>query len=306
MRDAWHDEGFARHWDSEDALRTNPDRGAQIDLLVALVAESWRDGDRLLDLGVGSGLVEEALFERLPDLRVVGVDHSEAMLAQARARHRGRTNLRLVEGGFEDLDALDLLDPLGADGSTAPPFEFVICVQALHEAADDVKRAVFEFVRRRIAPGGLFLVLDRFDYEPFALAPEYRCVWNRLSRGAAEERAPAGQPTERLPAEECPPEGHATAGQPTEGYPAEGHPAEGCPPEGHAAVERPAAGHPREGHVPETPLSFEDYRARYAAKTDHVGTVEDYLGWMREAGFDAACLYQHFNRGLIAARPKAG
>ena len=282
MRDAWHDEGFARRWDSRDALRTNPDRGAQIDLLVALVAESWRDGDRLLDLGVGSGLVEEALFERLPDLRVIGVDHSEAMLAQARARHHGRTNLRLVSGGFEDLD---LLDPLGADGSTAPPFEFVICVQALHEAADDVKRAVFEFVRRRIAPGGLFLVLDRFDYEPFALAPEYRCVWNRLSRGVPEERAPAGQPTE--------------------GYPAEGHPAEGCPPEGHAAVERPAAGRPREGHVPETPLSFEDYRARYAAKTDHVGTVEDYLGWMREAGFDAACLYQQFNRALIAARPKA-
>ena len=286
MRDAWHDEGFARRWDSEDALRTNPDRGAQIDLLVALVAESWRDGDRLLDLGVGSGVVEEALFERLPDLRVVGVDHSEAMLAQARARHRGRMNLRLVEGGFEDLDALEVLDSLGADGSTAPPFEFAICVQALHEVTDDVKRAVFGFVRRRSAPGGLFLVLDRFDYEPFALAPEYRCIWNRLSRSVAEERAPAGQPAE---------------GPPTEQLPAEGY-----PPEGHAAVERPAVGRPPEGHAPETPLSFEDYRARYAAKTDYVGTVEDYLRWIQEAGFDAACLYQQFNRGLIAARPRAG
>ena len=134
-------------------------------------------------------------------------------------------------------------------------------------------------------------MLDRFDYEPFALAPEYRCIWNRLSRGAAVERATAGQSTERLP---------------TERLPAKRLPAEGYPPEGHAAVERPAAGRPREGHVPETPLSFEDYRARYAAKTDHVGTVEDYLGWMREAGFDAACLYQQFNRGLIAARPEAG
>ena len=255
MRDAWHDEGFARRWDSEDALRTNPDRGAQIALLVALVAESWRDGDRLLDLGVGSGLVEEALFERLPGIRVVGIDHSEAMLEQARARHRGRANLRLLDGGFEDLDAL------GADGSMAPRFEFAICVQALHEVADDVKRAVFAFVRRRIAPSGLFLVLDRFDYEAFALAPEYRCIWNRLSQGAAE---------------------------------------------GHAAKGQPAEGRPPEGHVPETPLSFEEYRTRYASKTDHVGTVEGYLGWMREAGFDAACLYQQFNRALIAARRKAG
>ena len=61
-----------------------------------------------------------------------------------------------------------------------------------------------------------------------------------------------------------------------------------------------------EGQAPETPLSFEEYRARYAAKSDHVGSVEDYLRWLREARFDAACLYQQFNRALIAARPKAG
>lgn len=234
MRDAWHDEGFARRWDAEDAVRTNPDRETQIDLLVALVVESFRDGDRLLDLGVGSGLVEEALFERLPDIRVVGVDHSEAMLERARAKHRARTNLRLVTGGFENLDSAGAPDGLG------PPFEFVICVQALHEVADDVKRAVFDFARRHIAPRGLFLVLDRFDYEPFALAPEYRCVWKQLNE-----------------------------------------------------------------HAPETRLSFEEYRARYAAKLDHVGTVGGYLRWIREAGFNAACLYHLFNRALIAARPKA-
>ena len=84
-------------------------------------------------------------------------------------------------------------------------------------------------------------MLDRFDYEPFALAPEYRCIRNRLNEQARE-----------------------------------------------------------------APLSFEAYRERYSAKTDHAGTVEDYLGWMREAGFDAACLYQLFNRALIAARPRAG
>ena len=240
MRDAWHDEGFARRWDAEDAVRTNPDREAQIALLVALVAESFQDGDRLLDLGVGSGLVEEALFERLPGIEVVGIDRSEAMLAQARSRHRGRTKLHLVGGGFEDLDTIGAPDGLG------PPFEFVICVQALHEVADDVKRAVFAFVRRRIAPRGLFLVLDRFDYEPFALAPEYRCIWKRLNQCEPEE------------------------------------------------------------HPPVTPLSFEEYRARYAAKIEHVGTVEGYLRRMRNAGFDAACLYQQFNRALIAARPRTG
>ena len=234
MRDAWHDKEFARGWDSGEALRTNPDRTFQIDLLVALVAESCTDGARLLDLGVGSGLVEEALFERLPDIQIVGIDHSEAMLEQARTRHRARTNLRLVTCGFEALDSLDARDTLG------PPFEFVACVQALHEVPHDVKRAMFGFVRRHIAPDGLFLVLDRFHYQPFVLAAEYRCIWNRLNE-------------------------HARA----------------------------------------TPLSFEAYRDRYEAKTDHVGSVEDYLRWIREAGFDAACVYHLFNRALIAARRRA-
>ena len=233
MRDAWHDEDFARRWDSEDARRTNPDREAQLSLLVALIAESCTDGDRLLDLGIGSGLVEDAIFERLPGIRVVGIDHSEAMLEQARARHRGRTNLRLISGGFEALDSL------GADGSLEPRFEFVVCVQALHEVTHSVKRELFGFVRRHIAPNGLFLVLDRFAWEPFALAREYRCIWNRLNE-----------------------------------------------------------------HARETPLSFEEYRTRYAAKTDHVVSVEDYLRWMRKAGFHAACLRYLFNRALIAARPK--
>ena len=230
MRDAWDDEEFARRWDGGDALRTNPDRGVQIDLLTSLIAQTYAEGDRVLDLGVGSGLVEEVLFARLPGVRITGVDRSEAMLGQARARHAARNDLRLVTGSF---DALDRLRDLAAR------FEFVICVQALHEVAHDVKQAVFDFVRRRIAPDGLFLVLDRFDYEPFALAPEYRCVWNRLNE-----------------------------------------------------------------QTPGTPLSFEAYRARYEAKTDHTSSVERYLHWLGAADFHAACLYHHYNRALIAARPQ--
>ena len=230
MRDAWHDEGFARRWDSQDVLRTNPDRAAQLSLLIALIAESYTPGDHLLDLGVGSGLVEEAIFERLPEIRVTGIDRSEAMLDRARARHGTRPNLRLLTGGFEALDSI---------GTLGPPFEFVICVQALHEVTHGVKQALFAFVRRHIAERGVFFVLDRFEYEPFALAPEFRCVWNRLNE-----------------------------------------------------------------HTPGTSLSFEEYRSRYMAKTDHTSTVERYLHWLREAGFHAACLYHHYNRALLTARPK--
>ena len=106
-------------------------------------------------------------------------------------------------------------------------------------------------MRRRIAPRGLFLVLDRFDYEPFVLAPEYAA-----SGSDSNQRAPKGQAPEE--------------------------------------------------HASETPLSFEEYRARYAAKTDYPGSVEEYLRLDAGGGLRRGLPLHMFNRALIAARPTSG
>ena len=49
-------------------------------------------------------------------------------------------------------------------------------------------------------------------------------------------------------------------------------------------------------------LDFDAYHRRYSAKHDHVASVEDYLGWLADAGFDTVCPYRCFNRALIVAR----
>ncbi|MEV7190461.1 class I SAM-dependent methyltransferase [Streptomyces sp. NPDC093510] len=55
------------------------------------------DRRRLLELGVGTGLVCEKLLEHgPPDLRITGIDHTASMLAQAHERLGGR--VRLIEG----------------------------------------------------------------------------------------------------------------------------------------------------------------------------------------------------------------
>jgi hypothetical protein len=50
------------------------------------------------------------------------------------------------------------------------------------------------------------------------------------------------------------------------------------------------------------PMTFDDYHASYSRKDDHVASLDQYLTWLRHAGFHAACLYLHFNRALVAAR----
>ena len=69
--------------------RTNPTRTEQLDILLTLVEGEYRPGSAILDIGMGSGRVEESLLGRLPDAFVVGVDASEAMLALAAGRLSG-------------------------------------------------------------------------------------------------------------------------------------------------------------------------------------------------------------------------
>lgn len=172
--DAWHDRGFAAEWDEAGNLYTNPDRLRQLSLLADLVAASR--ASRLVDLGIGSAQVEAAIARRHPGFldrcRVTGIDASAAMLELARERceREGLPNIELLRADFAALETLELDSPPDA----------VICVQALHEVPDDVKRAVFARVAEWLPPGRPFLVVDRFVYPAGAWLDDWRATWNWL------------------------------------------------------------------------------------------------------------------------------
>src|SRR5215203_1768518 len=81
----WTDPEVARKWDA-DNTSYNPTRLEQLDMLLRVLEDEYRPGTAVLDVGMGSGQVEEMLFKRVPGVRVVGTDFSEAMLALAKAR----------------------------------------------------------------------------------------------------------------------------------------------------------------------------------------------------------------------------
>jgi trans-aconitate 2-methyltransferase len=73
--------------------------------------------ETVLDAGCGSGRVTRLLADRLPDGRVIGVDGSESMVAEARealASYGGRVSFI-----HSDLLALDLPEPVDAVFSNA-------------------------------------------------------------------------------------------------------------------------------------------------------------------------------------------
>ena len=111
-----------------------------------LLAQAWPCGPRVLDLGCGAGFLSSMLAMRSDE--VIGVDHSERMLQEARANAVG------AEFRQGELDAL----PLG-DGEVHAAFANLVWHHVPdHDAA---AREVF----RVVAPGGVVVVSDLAPHE---------------------------------------------------------------------------------------------------------------------------------------------
>lgn len=117
-------------------------------------------GDRVLDVGCGTGLYARQLAERAGS--VVCVDPSARMLEQIPDDPR----LVAVQASAEDL----------APGSPLLPvdrFEAILVKEAIHHVAD--RGAVIDGLARLLAPGGRLLVVmlpTRIDYPLFQAAHE--------------------------------------------------------------------------------------------------------------------------------------
>jgi ArsR family transcriptional regulator len=135
----------ARQWD--DLARTLLPVPEYRQHVVELVPE----GSTVLEIGVGTGGLLAELAVRAA--KVIGVDHSPAMLEEARRR--------LMNGGLSGVELR-----LGEMGHLPLPDASVGCVVAnmvLHHAADPAR--VLAEIRRVLAPGGLLLLADLARHE---------------------------------------------------------------------------------------------------------------------------------------------
>jgi tRNA (cmo5U34)-methyltransferase len=148
----WHSRETAAQWDAHAGDRL-PTRAEQQDVLLALLAAAEIGDGAVLDLGVGSGLVAEAVLGTLPHARLVGVDLSPAMLELARKRlHRFDARFELVRGDLASVDRIELPDL---------PYRAAFSVQTMHHLADAEKAAAIAWTADVVEPGGLIVIIDR-------------------------------------------------------------------------------------------------------------------------------------------------
>lgn len=102
------------------------------------------DAPVLLDLGCGTGLELSRLYEKLPSLRVTGIDLSRGMLDILRDKFAARAP-QLVCGSYFDL-------PLG-EGR----FDYVLSTYSLHHFTAAQKTSLYRKIFAALRPGGRFV-----------------------------------------------------------------------------------------------------------------------------------------------------
>jgi tRNA (cmo5U34)-methyltransferase len=138
-------DGQQFHFDPEtyDALMAS-DVPAYGRLQRAVAEASAGGGERLLDLGTGTGATASAVLALHPGASLVGIDASDGMLARAR---------RALPGA--DLRVARLQDPLPGG-----PFDVVFSALAVHHLDAREKADLFARIADVLAPGGRFVLGD--------------------------------------------------------------------------------------------------------------------------------------------------
>ena len=100
----------------------------------------------LLDLGCGTGLELERLFESYPDMRVTGIDLAQNMLDKLQGKYPDKP-MQLICGSYFNMDF----------GSS---FDIVLSTYSLHHFDEDTKRELYQRIHAALKPGGFFLFGD--------------------------------------------------------------------------------------------------------------------------------------------------
>jgi len=160
-------QSFDRVADEYDASRGGEARGVAT---AADIAPLLAGGGRVLEIGVGTGVVARALGEH--GRTVVGVDVAPAMLRRARERIGARV-------AVADAARLPFSDTSFADACA---------VWVMHAVAD--RAAVLREVARVLRPGGRFVVCNSGPPEPDAMQEIVGPVLERLDPGGRERTDP--------------------------------------------------------------------------------------------------------------------
>ena len=134
------------------------------------------DSETLLDLGCGTGLELEGIFERLPDLSVTGIDLTKEMLDKLEQKYSDK-NVTLINASYFDCE-------LGVS-----VFDAAVSLETMHHFEPERKLELYRNIRNALKPGGLYIECDYMITD----AAEQERLFAECARVRTEEGIPEGE-----------------------------------------------------------------------------------------------------------------
>jgi len=103
--------------------------------------------ETILDLGCGTGLELDEIFKRLPNVSVVGIDLTQAMLDKLRQKHFDK-NIKLICGNYFKVDL----------GDNA--FDAAISFQTMHHFSHAEKVDLYTKIYKALKSKGVYIECD--------------------------------------------------------------------------------------------------------------------------------------------------
>lgn len=152
---------------------------AQFDVVRRLLSD-LKEVNQFVDLGCGNGTMAAAVLDVFPSAHAVLVDHSEAMLTEARVRFDGVRNVDIVSSDLANSAWMSQV-PQSVD--------LVVSGYAIHHLEDSRKLTLFQEIFAGLGGGGCFLNIEHVA----STSPRWAKMHDRLMidslvdyRGAVE------------------------------------------------------------------------------------------------------------------------
>lgn len=103
----------------------------------------------ILDLGCGTGLEIEGIFEKAPNSKITGIDMSEEMMNKLKEKYKNKLeNIRLIKDSYLTL-------PFEKEN-----YEYIVSCMTMHHFVKAVKLELYEKIKQALKPGGRYIEGD--------------------------------------------------------------------------------------------------------------------------------------------------
>lgn len=107
------------------------------------------DNVDILDLGCGTGLELEGIFEKAPNSKITGIDMSEEMMSKLKEKYKNKLdNINLIKDSYLTL-------PFEKEN-----YEYVVSCMTMHHFVKEVKLELYKKIKQALEPGGKYIEGD--------------------------------------------------------------------------------------------------------------------------------------------------